>query len=238
MVLNFNALFSVPKPIIGMIHSAGSGKDEKVKRALEELTIYEEEGVDGAIIEDYHGDQKDVYDILSKAHRKNFKMTIGVNVLNNPYLAFGYASVFGGKFVQFDSVQTADLDIVLYNQNRGWHPNIYVIGGVRFKYTKDTDNPLEQDLVEARNRCEAIVTTGRGIGIETPLDKLRVFKRHLKDFPLIVGAGVTAENVHAQLSIADAAIIGSYFKPEFNTELPVERDRVRELMRNVRALRI
>ena len=39
-------------PILGMIHLAG---DKPVKRALEELAIFEEEGVDGAIIENYHG---------------------------------------------------------------------------------------------------------------------------------------------------------------------------------------
>ncbi|MDD5192131.1 MAG: hypothetical protein PHH54_00860 [Candidatus Nanoarchaeia archaeon] len=61
----FEKLFSVRKPIIGMIHLAGK-KEEKVERALEELMIYQEEGVNGAIIEDYHGTYTDICDTLEK----------------------------------------------------------------------------------------------------------------------------------------------------------------------------
>ena len=46
-------IFNNSKPIIGMIHLAGDTQKEKVSRALEELELYEQEGVDGAIIENY-----------------------------------------------------------------------------------------------------------------------------------------------------------------------------------------
>ena len=90
--------------------------------------------------------------------------------------------------------------------------------------------------MEGISRCEAIVTTGSGTGIETPRDKLERFRSHLGYFPLIVGAGVNAENVKEQLAIADGAIVGSYFKPQGDTGQPVDRERVRELMTIVREL--
>ena len=62
--MEFNALFNVKKPTIGMIHLAGSNKSERVRRALEELTIYEREGINGAIIEDYHGNFEDVENVV------------------------------------------------------------------------------------------------------------------------------------------------------------------------------
>ena len=40
----FRELF-LRKAIIGMIHLAGKNREDRVKRALEELRIYEEEGV-------------------------------------------------------------------------------------------------------------------------------------------------------------------------------------------------
>ena len=55
------------------------------------------------------------------------------------------------------------------------------------------------------------------------------------DFPLIVGAGVTSENVQEQLRICDAAIIGSYFK-NGNTEDKVRGELVRNLMEKVRGM--
>ncbi len=215
-----------------MIHLAGGSSNEKIRRALEELAIYLQEGVNGAIVEDYHGTFEDIEETLRQAQGK-FNISLGVNVLRNPYSGFGLAQRYGARFVQFDSVQTPDLNLELYDRMRAEFPSVVVLGGVGFKYTPPTGNPLEVDLREGKSRCEAIVTTGDGTGIETPLDKLKQYKRLLGEFPLIVGAGVNLKNVHGQLSIADGAIIGSYFKPDGNTRLPIDRQKVRDLMRVV-----
>ena len=231
----FRELF-LRKAIIGMIHLAGKNREDRVKRALEELRIYEEESVDGAIIEDYHGNEGDVIETLKQSFKQNLSIVRGVNVLRNPYSSFDMASLYGAKFVQFDSVQTQDLDLDRYDRIRKSYPQILVFGGVGFKYIRPTGNPLELDLKEGRLRCEAIVTTGEGTGIETPIDKLREFRSHLGDFPLIVGAGVNLEKVYPQLRITDGAIIGSYFKPNGNTQLPIDREKVKRLVDIVRII--
>ncbi len=235
--IKFNGLFPVDKPVIGMIHLAGRGNDEKIKRALEELIIYESEGVDGAIIENYHGSVKNVHEVLRQSQWK-FNLVIGINVLRNPYLEFSLAYNYGARFVQFDSVQTPDLNLNLYDGLREEYPNIAVLGGIGFKYTSPTGNPLEIDLIEGKSRCEAIVTTGSGTGIETPIQKLKEYKRLLKEFPLIVGAGINLGNVCEQLQICDGAIIGSYFKPNGDTRLPVDNIKVREMINLVNKIRI
>ncbi|MDP2926180.1 MAG: BtpA/SgcQ family protein [Nanoarchaeota archaeon] len=234
---NLNSIFQISKPIIGMIHLAGNDQRDRVKRALEELAIYQEEEVNGAIIEDYHGTSQDVYETLRESLTKGLKIVRGVNVLRNPYSAFKLAFDFEARFIQFDSVQTPDLDLELYNRLRKEYPAIAVLGGVGFKYISPTGNPLEIDLAEGKSRCEAIVTTGSGTGIETPVEKLREYKRLLKEFPLIVGAGVNLDNVLEQLQICEGAIVGSYFKPNGNTHLPIDRKRVKDLMDIVRQLR-
>jgi len=235
-MVSFSEVFSVKKPIIGMIHLAGHTASEKLDRAIEELRIYNEEGADGAIIEDYHGEPEDVVNAL-KESKRGFSIQRGVNLLRDPYRAFALAFAYGASFIQFDSVQTLDLEQKIYRRCRQTCDNIAVLGGVGFKYTRPTGRPLEVDLAEGKSRCEAIVTTGTGTGIETPLDKLRQYKKVLGDFPLIVGAGVNANNIQAQLAVADGAIIGSYFKLGGNTHFPVERSRVRSLMDIVRQIR-
>ncbi len=233
----FDKIFQIKKPIIGMIHLAGKDSAERFRRGLEELAIYEEEGVDGAIIEDYHGTVEDVYGVAIKSSKLNLKIVRGINLLRDPYRSFMIAKDFGAKFVQFDSVQTPDLDLLEYEAERRMSPDIAVLGGVGFKFTKPTGNPLGLDLEEARSRCEAIVTTGEGTGIETPIEKLREYKRVLGNFPLIVGAGINLENVYESLMNCDGAIVGSYFKPNGDTLAPVDRQRVRDLMKTVNALR-
>ena len=228
-------IFSDKKFIIGMIHLAGKNRNDKVKRALEELIIYEQEGVNGAIIEDYHGNQEDVKKTLERSQGK-FNLVLGVNLLRNSYYGFKFAFDYGAKFVQFDSVKTGDLDLVLYERMRKEFPDIVVLGGVGFKYVPLTGNTLEFDLREGKSRCEAIVTTGDGTGIETPLEKLKQYKSLLGDFPLIVGAGVNLDNVCQQLDIVDGAIIGSYFKLQKDTQLPVDRKKVASLMKIIRDL--
>ncbi len=224
----FKRLFS-RKPIIGMIHLAGKTQDEKISRALEELTIYEQEKISGAIVEDYHGSSEDVKETLKQSQGK-FNLIIGVNVLRDPYSGFRLAREYGARFVQFDSVQTKDLDLELYNRMRREFPDIVVLGGVGFKYISPTGNPLEVDLTEATSRCEAIVTTGSGTGIETPIQKLKDYKKLLGEFPLVVGAGVNLQNVYEQLQICDGAIVGCYLKFRGDTHLSVSRQKVRSLM--------
>ena len=230
----FHKVFTIKKPIIGMIHLAG---EDKVKRALEEIAIFEEEEIDAVIVEDYHGKYKDVYKTLKQSSKQPFKIIKGVNVLIDPYSSFELANEFGAKFIQFDSVQTPDLNLKRYNKLREDYPKIIVLGGIGFKYIAPTGNPLEVDLNEGKERCDAIVTTGRGTGIETPTEKLKEYKRLLKYFPLIVGAGVNLNNAYEQLSITDGAIVGSYFKPGENTYLPIDRKKVKDLMDVVKEIR-
>jgi predicted TIM-barrel enzyme len=233
MVRSLSELFNVKKPIIGMIHLAGRDWKEKISQALEEIAIFEEEGLAGAIVEDYHGSVEDVTNVLKKVSRKKMKLVIGVNVLRNPYLGFNLAEEFGARFVQFDSVQTRDLDLNYYDRLREQYSNIFVLGGIRFKYKRMTGNSLEEDLVEGMPKCEAIVTTGEGTGIETPIEKLREFRRIMGDFPLIVGAGVNLKNIYEQLHVTDGAIVGSFFKG-YDTNGKVIRERVNALMSKIK----
>lgn len=220
-----------------MIHLAGASSVEKLNRALDELEIYEGAGVDGAIIEDYHGERKDLLTVLEVVSRRRNQLVIGVNQLRDPIEALFLAAEYGAQFVQFDSVQAQDLNVKAYEQARH-ETDIPVFGGIRFKYQRMTGKPLEEDLRDGMSRCEAIVTIGEGTGVETPLEKLIDFKNAMGNFPLIVGAGVTPVNVKSQLHYADGVIVGSYFKPYGNTNLRVYEDKVNQLMREIRSVRV
>lgn len=242
---SFRDLFQVPKPIIGMIHLAGENSKEKIERAKEELKIFEEEGINGALFEDYHGTPQDVFDALGECMFLNRNVVLGANILRNPYEAFeftksSYPVWRGARFIQFDSVQTPDLDLEFYDDMKKEFPCV-VLGGVGFKGTNPTGNSLDRDLVECMPRCEAIVTTGSGTGIETPMSKLKDYRKEIdklrRGFPLIVGAGLTADNAYERLMIADGAIVGSFLKYEDNTENKIDRERVRMLMDKARLAR-
>ena len=233
----FKELFKVDKPIIGMIHLAGDYLDHKVAMAMGELKVYEDAGIDGAIIENYHADYNETLTAIKRIPRMKLDLILGTNILGNPYVGLSLAGRYGLNFVQFDNVQERDLDGFLYENMRKNYPEAIVLGGVGFKYTEKTGNKLEDDLECAKTRCEAIVTTGIGTGIETPLDKLKQYKEILGDFPLIVGAGTNVDNIREQLEYADGAIVGSYFKYKENTRNLLIPKKVYNFMNVVKDIR-
>ena len=84
---------------------------------------------------------------------------------------------------------------------------------MRFKYQPvHSGRTLEEDLRIGMERCDAIVCTGEGTGIPTPLGKVEEFKSVVGDFPVIVGAGVTLESAADTFRLSDGAIVGSWLK--------------------------
>lgn len=90
-----------------------------------------------------------------------------------------------------------------------------------------------QDL--AKMRCDAVVTTG-GTGSDTPIEKLKEFRNVLTDFPLIVGAGVTAETVKEKLQYADGVIVGSWLKDFHDAACDVNEEYVKEFVKAAKAV--
>lgn len=227
-------------PILGMIHLAGT---ERVKRALEEIAIFEEEGVDGAVIENYYGSVQDVIETLQETQRGEPNIAIGVNILPNEFhRSLPLAQKYGADFVQLDQVagtyKEGELDFRAYESVKGLHPKIIVLGGVWPKYYHPVEgSDLEKDLRMGVERAEAIVVTGERTGKETPIDKIRRFREIIREHPLVVGAGLTPDNAYEQLCIADGAIVGTSLKIEDDTSNPIDRQRVRTFMSVVREAR-
>jgi len=236
---NFHKVFG-PKPILGMIHLAG---DEPVKRALEEIEIFENEGVDGAIVENYHGTIEDVLKTLHVLKKRENQLVIGLNVLPNEYqLALPWAFKFGAKFIQLDYVSgryvEGELPSEDYARVKTLFPDIIVLGGAHPKYfTPVVGSNLEEDLKLGMQRAEAIVVTDQGTGIETPLDKIMYFRKVLGPHLLIVGAGLTPENAYEQLIIGNGAIVGTTLKSDNDTHNKADRYRLRDFMDVVKQAR-
>ena len=115
---------------------------------------------------------------------------------------------------------------------------IFVLGGVRFKYQPvRSGKPLDYDLKVGMERCDGIVVTGSGTGVNTDIEKIREFRKIMGDFPLIVGAGMTIDTCVEQLSIADGAIVGTWFKEDGITRNPVSPERMTAFMQKVKQLR-
>ncbi|AMB58303.1 BtpA/SgcQ family protein [Microterricola viridarii] len=215
---DFLARIAAAPVVLGMVHLKGETPEEKLDIAKREIETLYSNGVDAVIVENYFGTPDDVEAVLSWLQQERPTACYGVNVLDDDARGFALAAAYGVSFVQLDSVAghlTADDEPAFAEKLAGWREatDAAVLGGVRFKYQPYlSGNDLETDLRLGMARADAIVVTGEGTGMETNLDRITEFRGILGEFPLIVGAGVTADNCVAQLAHANGAIVGSFLK--------------------------
>jgi membrane complex biogenesis BtpA family protein len=96
------------------------------------------------------------------------------------------------------------------------------------------------DIVETARAAEffmsdGLIITGAATGVEADLDELRRVKEAV-NIPVLVGSGLTLENLETYLAIADALIVGSYFKRGGHWSHEVDFKRVNNFMNKVNQL--
>ncbi|WP_218145952.1 BtpA/SgcQ family protein [Bacillus sp. MUM 116] len=240
---NFIDLFRSEKPIMGMLHLKGGNEGNMLEIAKKEINLLVENGVNAIIVENYFGSVEDVATVLDYLQREKNHIVYGVNVLDHDDLAFEFANKYGAKFIQLDSVAghlTPEEDVIFNEKMKTWRKesSAFVMGGVRFKYQPyKSGRSLEEDLEIGITRCDAVVVTGDGTGMQTPIDKIKEFRRMIKDFPLVIGAGMTPENSAEQLEVANGAIVGSYFKDTYTDNGDMDASHVRLFMEAVKGCR-
>lgn len=239
----FLEIFKNKKPIFAMLHLKGDTPEERFERAKKEFQIYLEGGVDAVIVENYYGNYYDMERMLQYLDENKFDIKVGVNCLNVDPMGFELAKRFHADFVQLDGVcgqlklrddpGFGEFMKLMRSQYDG-----YVLGGVRFKYQPVlSGRTLEEDLKIGMTRCDAIVVTQDATGQETSMEKINEFRSIMGDFPLVIGAGITAENCAKQFEVGDAAIVGSYFKDTYKDTGDVDASHVACLMDTMKEIR-
>jgi membrane complex biogenesis BtpA family protein len=84
--------------------------------------------------------------------------------------------------------------------------------------------------------ADVVVISGARTGGEVSMDRI-VEVKHAATRPVLVGSGVNPSNAEKLLSIADGAIIGTYFKRHGILSNPVDVERVKQVMDVVKRLR-
>ncbi len=232
------------KPVIAMLHLKGIGSEDCMERFKRETEIYFTNGIDAVMVENYFGSIEMCVRALEYLKANMPEKCYGVNILGDYEMGFELAREYGADFIQIDSVcghlppaRDAEYAEELNKLREG--ASAAVLGGVRFKYQPIlSGRSLAEDIKLGKERCDAVVTTGDGTGIDCPTEKLKEFKQMLCDFPLVVGAGVTAETAAEKLKYADAVIVGSWLKEGHNAGNEVCEEYVKEFMKKVNEARI
>lgn len=172
---------------------------------------------------------------------------LGVNVLrNDASAAVAVAAAAGGSFVRVNvhtGARATDQGIVAGRAHETVRlrdrldADVAVLADVAVKHSAPVGN---RDLAAVatetidRGLADGLVVSGPATGKVTDADELQAVVDARddadRDVPVLLGSGVTPENVSGLFDIADGAIVGTALKVDGETTNPVDADRVTALV--------
>lgn len=234
------------------------GMDKIYEYTFQELTSLQESGVDAVMFSNefslpYLTDVK-VETVASMARvigqlMPHIKVPFGVNVLWDPYKSIDLAMATGGKFVReiFTGVYASDFG--LWNTSCGevvrhklaiGADNVKLLFNIvpeAAKYVADRDIVDIARSTVFNNKPDALCVSGLTAGTETDSAILKKVKDTVPDTVVFANTGCRIDNIERQLSIADAAIVGTTFKVDGKFANMVDAARTKAFMDVVKKFR-
>ncbi|MCL2354462.1 MAG: BtpA/SgcQ family protein [Oscillospiraceae bacterium] len=253
------------KPVIACIHllpTPGTfnydGNVEKIyELAIKEAKAFEKAGVDALMIEN-HRDKpffpdtvpNETVALMAGVGReiiKNVKIPIGLNVLrNDSEAAISIATSIGAKFIRINVhvgavlaphgiIQTKAHKTLRLAKSLGANVEIFADAGVKHAYPFAYKN-IKEEIRDLSVISNAIIVSGETTGSETKVSDLITAKENTTK-PVLIGSGITVDNIDNYYSSADGFIVGSYFKTDGKATSFVDEEKLEKFMNKVLNLR-
>ncbi|WP_048058420.1 BtpA/SgcQ family protein [Pyrococcus yayanosii] len=227
------------KPLIGMVHLEplpgsyryGGDLETVLENALKDARTLEEAGFDALIVENF-GDAPypskaepptvAAMAVIARAIAEEVSIPVGVNVLRNDAVAaYSIAYAARADFIRVNvlsGVAFTDQGIIegvaweLARLRKLLPSKIAVFADVHVKHAVHFGDFASAllDTVE-RGGADAIIVTGRRTGEPVDVGRLRLAKR-ISPVPVLVGSGVTPDNLGKLWRHADGFIVGTWIK--------------------------
>ena len=250
------------RPLPGSPSYAGKPVTDIYAHAVAEARRYADGGFDGIIVEN-HGDipfaKPDeigpetvaVMTLIADRVREAVGLPVGINILANAAIpAFAAAKAAGAAFVrlnQWANAYVANEGIIegpaaKATRYRAWlrANDVRVFADVHVKHGAHAivaDRPVAELARDAEFfDADVLIATGQRTGGATSPDEARLIKE-ATPLPVVIGSGVTMDNVAELLSVADGVIIASALKHDGVWWNEVDPERVATFVGHVRALR-
>jgi hypothetical protein len=231
-------------------------------RAAAEARLLADAGFDALILENMHDvpylrrrvgpEIVAAMTAAGEAVRAAVPLPVGFQILAGANrAAVAVAHAVGGRFVRaegfvFASVadegvlDEADAGPLLRYRRAIGADAVRVVADVKKKHsahalTADVDLPESAKAAEFFG-ADGVVVTGTATGAPTDAAEVAAVRAAVR-VPVLVGSGVTPAGAAALLELADALIVGSWYKEGGHWAAPPDPARVRELVRAVEAAR-
>ena len=228
-----------------------------VERAHREAALLAKAGYDGLIVENY-GDLPFLRDkvgpetvasmaIIVREIGGSLQIPVGVNVLRNDYgAALALAGVCGCEFVRINvlvGVYATSEGLIqghpgdVMRLRRQLAPDTMIFADVLVKHAQPlaaTDIGAAALEVVGRGGADCLIVTGPRTGAAPREEDLHKVKDRLRNgastLPVLVGSGVTPDNMEDLLGLSDGMIVGSYIRKHGRAGEEVDFDRAQEIV--------
>ena len=232
------------------------GDDQKVvDQALADLEVYKEAGVDSILLENDHDlpyiqpplDEKGIALMteIVKEVRKRFDGPIGIQMLEAANImsleiaaeadldyirveAFVFAHVGGSGIINGSAGK------ILRRRKERKAEHIKVFADVKKKHGSHSltiDLDIKDEIMQAEFfLADGVIVTSQFTGINPDKNDLIKAKSATK-LPVLIGSGMTAENIQDYLPLADGFIVGSYFRKDGKFLEKLEPERLNKFMK-------
>lgn len=173
----------------------------------------------------------------------------GVNVLWDARASIDLAVATGAQWVReiFTGVYASDFGLwdtnvgeVARHRSRVGGADVRLLYNIvpeSARYLADRDLASITKTTVFATAPDALCVSGATAGASTDIDALRTVKDNAGTTPVFVNTGMRADTAERLLSVADGAVVGTFFKTDGVFENEVDQSRVRELMQTVAAIR-
>ncbi|HEX7895969.1 BtpA/SgcQ family protein [Variovorax sp. Varisp62] len=246
------------KPVIACVHllpTLGSHRyDGDVEQiydsAVAEARAFMSHGVDAIIVENFRdgpfypaGVPAETVATLAGVTREIIRIAdvpVGVAVLrNDAEAAMAIAAATNASFIRVNVHVGAVLAAQGVVEGRS-HATLRLRANLKASVSIFADagvkhsNPwvypkLSDEVRDLTPHSDAIIVSGAVTGVETDAGDLRVAKASTSK-PVLIGSGVTPENLGKVFNFADGFIVGSYFKVDGIPTNPIDLARIRAFM--------
>jgi uncharacterized protein len=231
-----------------------------IENAIKEAEIYKKVGVDSIAIENMHDtpyikggvgpEITAMMGIVGHEVKKASNLPCGIQILagaNIEAMAVALASQldfiraegFAFAHVADEGLIESSAGLLLRYRKQMGADSIAVFSDIKKKHSSHAITS-DIDIVETAKAVEffggdGVIITGAATGAAADLDELLSVKKHSK-IPILVGSGVTIDNVESYLKSADGLIVGSYFKKYGYWENELDHEKISKFMEKVRSL--
>lgn len=228
-----------------------------IERSLADAETLVSGGVHGLIVENFgdrpfyprrvpRGTVACMTHLAGRVRERFPAVPLGINVLRNDgESGLAIAHAVGADFIRVNvlcGARVTDQGILegiahrlLRLRARLGAASIRIFADVNVKHSTPVGAglPIEQEVADViqRGGADAVVVSGAGTGEATDLALLKRVKSAARGVPVLVGSGVTAENVREYLPHCDGIIVGTSLKINGRSDNPVDPSRVEALMR-------